>query len=83
MRCRASPGNQFVLLTIGALPCVDVECTSQLQMQRVIWEVLAKGQATAGEGNILARINIARDTSSGGYLRKMSEQSTAQLLVST
>jgi hypothetical protein len=41
-----------------------------------------EGQVTAGEGNILARIKIARDASSGGHLRKISEQSTAQLLVS-
>jgi hypothetical protein len=51
-------------------------------MQRVVWEVLAKGRLLRERGNILARINIARDTSSGGHLRKMSEQSTAQLLVS-
>jgi hypothetical protein len=38
------------LLTIGALLCIDAECASQLMMQRVIWEVLAKGRLLRERG---------------------------------
>jgi hypothetical protein len=51
-------------------------------MQSVVWEVLAKDRLLRERRNILARIKIARDTYSGGHLRKAEHRSIVSLYLS-